>query len=219
MDARHLVLRPVRLSDEEVLLAAQRTLGKEGFDFIVGYRDGMSWAEFVGFLKQQHVGGELLEPWAPATFLLADAGNTVVGRMSIRHLLNERLFPIGGHVGYVVLPQYRRRGFATEILRQSLIIARSYDIAPVLVTCDEGNVASARTIERCGGVLENVVDNPEGGPPSSGKASAVRDNMRGLVFRRALSLLNRRYPSRREALAHGCRARRLRRRTGRHHSE
>jgi predicted acetyltransferase len=45
-----------------------------------------------------------------------------------------------------------------------LVIAHSYDIAPVLVTCDEDNVASRRTIERCGGMLENVVENPDGGP-------------------------------------------------------
>lgn len=53
--------------------------------------------------------------------------------------------------------------YATEILRQSLIVARAVGIDRVLVTCDEGNVASARTIERCGGVLESVVA-IDGGP-------------------------------------------------------
>ena len=54
-------------------------------------------------------------------------------------------------------------GYATEILRQSLIVARAVGIDRVLVTCDEGSVASARTIERCGGVLESVVATA-GGP-------------------------------------------------------
>jgi predicted acetyltransferase len=160
----HLVLRPVRLSDERVVLDAQRALLAEGFNFLVGYRDGMPWSEFVAFLEEQRRGRELPEPWVPATNLLAEIDGEVVGRTSIRHRLNDRLLAIGGHVGYAVLPAHRRRGYATEILRQSLVTARSYDIVPVLVTCDEGNVASARTIERCGGTMENIVDNPEGGP-------------------------------------------------------
>ena len=158
------VLRPVRVSDENVVLAAQRALLAEGFNFIVGYRDGMPWSEFVAFLDEQRRGGELPERWVPATFLLAEVDGAVVGRTSIRHTLNDYLLAIGGHIGYAVLPTYRRRGYATEILRQSLVIARSYDIGPVLVTCDEDNVPSARTIERCGGAMENVLDNPEGGP-------------------------------------------------------
>jgi predicted acetyltransferase len=158
------MLRPVRLSDEAEVLAARRAMRAEGHNFIVGYRDGMAWAEFVAFLDQQRRGGELPAPWVPATFLLAEVDHTVVGRTSIRHELNDHLLAVGGHIGYGVLPDYRRRGYATEMLRQSLVIARSYDVSPVLVTCDEDNVASRRTIERCGGVLENIVENPDGGP-------------------------------------------------------
>ena len=51
-----------------------------------------------------------------------------------------------------------------EILFQSLVVARSYDVDPVLVNCDEDSDASAGVITRCGGVLENIVDNPLGGP-------------------------------------------------------
>ena len=54
--------------------------------------------------------------------------------------------------------------FVAGQVPRSLVIARSYDVGPVLVTCDEDNVPSARVIERCGGTMENVLDNPEGGP-------------------------------------------------------
>ncbi len=38
----------------------------------------------------------------------------------------------------------------------SLGQARVLGLERVLVTCEDDNVASARTIERCGGVLEDV---------------------------------------------------------------
>ena len=76
--------------------------------------------------------------------------------------LNDWLAHQGGHIGYGVLPEHRRQGFATEILRQSVIIARSEGIDPSLVCCDDANVGSALAIERCGGVLENVVDGDDG---------------------------------------------------------
>ncbi len=99
----------------------------------------------------------------PATFLVADVGGQIVGRTSIRHELNEFLAREGGHIGYGVVAQHRRRGYATEILHHSLIVARAVGIDRVLVTCDEGNVGSATVIERCGGVFESLVET-DGGP-------------------------------------------------------
>jgi len=92
----------------------------------------------------------------PGTFLVADVAREIVGRASIRFRLNAFLLQQGGHVGYGVLPQHRRRGYATEILRQSLVIARAAGVDRVLVTCDEDNVGSRAVIEACGGVLDSV---------------------------------------------------------------
>ena len=86
----------------------------------------------------EHERGENLPPnHVPSTFLFAFAGTSIVGRVAIRHSLNPDLERIGGHIGYVVVPEYRRQGYATEILRQSLEIARqTLGLTRVLVTCD-----------------------------------------------------------------------------------
>lgn len=88
---------------------------------------------------------------------MAAVEEVVVGRVSIRYQLNDYLFKFGGHVGYVVAPSFCRKGYATEILRQTLPIARSVGLKRILLTCDDDNVASQRVIEVNGGVLENVV--------------------------------------------------------------
>jgi predicted acetyltransferase len=91
-----------------------------------------------------------------AAFLVAWVGGEIVGRTSVRFDLNEYLAQAGGHIGYAVLPMHRRQGYATEILRQSLVVARSEGVDDVLVTADVDNVGSQLVIERCGGEFDAI---------------------------------------------------------------
>jgi len=79
-----------------------------------------------------------------------------VGRISLRHELNEPLLVWGGHIGYVVRPSARRRGHATAALHAILPLCRERGIERVLVTCDVDNVPSRRVIEGAGGVYEDT---------------------------------------------------------------
>jgi predicted acetyltransferase len=82
--------------------------------------------------------------------------------VSIRHSLNTFLEQVGGHIGDVVVPEFRRRGYATMILSLALKIANEkLGIRRVLVTCDDDNIGSIRAIEKCGGILENIVTGPD----------------------------------------------------------
>jgi predicted acetyltransferase len=48
------------------------------------------------------------------------------------------------------------------MLRQALDHARSMELPRVLITCDRSNAASARTILRCGGAMENEITGDDG---------------------------------------------------------
>lgn len=157
-------LRPLRLEDENEALAAQAELAADEFPFLLDWEPGQPWTVYLQTLDNIKRGLELPPGYVPATFLAAEVDGALVGRVSIRHELNEFLTNEGGHIGYGVRPRFRRQGFATEILRQSLIIARSAGVERVLVICDEGNVGSATVIERLGGVLDDVRINGAGIP-------------------------------------------------------
>jgi predicted acetyltransferase len=155
-------LRPLRVSDEAAFRAAHEAMAAEGFAFGLGFDPADSFGTYVEHLAGYRCGIDLPPRWVPSTFLVADLDGEIVGRSSIRHELNEFLAYEGGHIGYGVLPQHRRRGYATEILRQSLVVARSLGVDRALVTCDEENIGSVRVIEGCGGVLESTVDGEKG---------------------------------------------------------
>ena len=159
--------RPVELrypdpADDAELRRAHRAALPELPTFLHLYADGMTVRRYVEVLEARRRGEGLTPGQVPATFLLAFVGRRIVGRVAIRHELTPALERLGGHIGYSVLAAFRRRGYATSMLQQALVIARDeVGLTRVLVTCDDDNVGSMKVIERNGGVLENIVTGPD----------------------------------------------------------
>ena len=80
----------------------------------------------------------------------------VVGFLALRHSLTAWLLEEGGHIGYSVRPSRREQGHASRALALAVRRAAELGLERVLVTCDDDNLASARTIERNGGVYEDT---------------------------------------------------------------
>ena len=88
--------------------------------------------------------------WAPR-WIVEDG--RILGAFALRHRFED----LYGRVGYGVRPSARRRGVASWALGK--VLEEAHDVLGLdraLMICAEDNIPSARTIERCGGALEEV---------------------------------------------------------------
>lgn len=112
----------------------------------------------VGRLRAEEQ-GEIEEPGrVPATTRFAMGGDgAILGLYNARHRLNAHLELFGGHIGFSVSPGHRGRGVATALLGHAIAGLRGRGLGDLLVTCDRENLASARVIEKQGGVLLDCI--------------------------------------------------------------
>ena len=99
-------------------------------------------------------------PKVPFSTFWLTQGHTFIGEVNVRHTLNDWFRLEGGHIGYGIRPSWRGRGHGRRILALALVECRRLGLDRVLVTCSDSNVASARVIERNGGLLEDVIPDP-----------------------------------------------------------
>ncbi len=156
-------LRFLENKDKEVFFKAFNEKWESNFDF-VHYWESLAKEDFERYVQispEFSRGKYIPVEHVPCSLLFAfNKHGEIVGRTSIRHEMTEHLLKVGGHIGYGVCPSHRRNGYATEILKESIKYIKSNfpAIGKVLVTCDEGNIGSQKTIEKNDGILEDIID-------------------------------------------------------------
>lgn len=128
-------------------------------------RDTLPWAiqkcdyhnyeEYVNILEIKENDGK----YVPDTtlFCLDTERNILVGAVNIRHCLSEYLLRCGGHIGDGIRPGERGKGLGTQLVALALQECKKLGISKVLMCCNKNNIASARTIIKNNGILENEV--------------------------------------------------------------
>lgn len=115
---------------------------------------------YVNKLHNQIKGLNLPEGFIPSTeYWIINEDDIYLGRLHLRHKLNDRLMKIGGHIGYNIRKSQRRKGYASQALAIGLEKAKELNLDRVLITCNDDNIASIKVIEKHGGKLENKIKN------------------------------------------------------------
>jgi len=122
-----LILRELRPADEQAFAEAVREFARTDPDwtFAFQYDPDADFAGYLDLLRRQQKGEDLPAGWVPHTYLVAVVDGEIVGRVSIRHRLNDFLREVGGHVGYGVVPPAAFAGAvrATASFTPSLLLA------------------------------------------------------------------------------------------------
>ena len=121
--------------------------------------DQMEYEQWLALNTNNRHESTVSTGWVTATTLFAVRKQDlkIVGVIDIRHnLRNDFLAQYGGHLGYSVRPSERKKGYATEILKMGIEYAKSLNIEKLMIACFSDNIASIRTIEKCGGVLSEA---------------------------------------------------------------
>lgn len=123
-----------------------------------------SFEEWLAKVKKLSAPETCPRDHAPDTQFIAvrESDNKLIGMIDLRHHIDHPVLSLfGGHIGYSVRPGERRKGYAKEMLRQCLEKARERGLHWVMVSCNDHNPGSERTILANGGVLQRETFVPE----------------------------------------------------------
>lgn len=134
---------------KEFLNAGEKVSGGVGLEQAENYEDWL-YGKYIPHY------GKVSE----RVFLAFDDHNDLIGISDLRLGTNDFINTYAGQIGYSVRPSQRGKGYASEILRLTLAEAIQCGFSKILITCNEPNIASAKVIEKNGGIFEKTIPHP-----------------------------------------------------------
>ena len=86
--------------------------------------------------------------------------DTPIGKISIRIGNNYHSY-YNGHIGYEIDKEYRGNNYSYKACKLVFQVAKAHGMNELLITCDESNIASYKTIEKLGAELIEIRKPPE----------------------------------------------------------
>ncbi len=159
-----LSVRELAQDDEQAFLNSLNDWSLEDRSWMTfDWKPGMSHQEHLKILENQRNGVNLPAHLVACTMLYGFVGQEIIGRVHLRHELNQNLLERGGHMGYAVSKKFRSNGYGLALAKAGLEYLKSkLLVKDVLITCAKDNQASIHIIENLGGKLENIIDDKDG---------------------------------------------------------
>lgn len=155
-----LVLPTIKYKNEIMAYREDFLNRNDSLDGSAGLANAKSFEDWLANIKKNSNAQTVAPNLVPAStyLVIRKSDSKLVGMVDIRHELNEQLLFSGGHIGYSVIFEERKKSIAKEILRLALVKCSVLGIEEVLLTCNQANIASEKTILANGGKLENIVN-------------------------------------------------------------
>ena len=159
MNGCRLVKPDATMNDE--LIAYRETMQKAGssMDGTGTLRDDIPVSEWLEDNRRMENSATVPQGKVAAEqfVYLREEDNRIVGMIQYRHTLNDHLAVYGGHIGYSVRSDERRKGYAKRMLAECLSVCRASGLKRALLTCHKDNEGSRRTMLANGGMYESTV--------------------------------------------------------------
>ena len=159
-----LIIRELATQDENSFLNSLLDWSHEDRSWMTfDWKPGMSHEAHLKILYNHKNNINLPSHFVPSTMLYGFIGNQIIGRVHLRHDLNENLRLRGGHMGYAVSDKFRAKGFGQQLAKAGCDHLKNIlNVEKVLITCAKTNLGSIRIIENLGANLENIIKDENG---------------------------------------------------------
>ena len=127
-----------------------------GFEFFTNF-DTISDGEITLRISQKYQGDDELLPFYYYDICV---GDIAVGKISVRIGNNYHSY-YNGNIGYEIDKEYRGNNYAYNACKLVLQVAKAHGMNELILTCDESNIASYKTIEKLGADLIEIVKPPK----------------------------------------------------------